>query len=78
MCVMGPDKIKLAEIYISFTVVSQTQYLKEKQKHIPHGLNSFNSIVKPLKQEKSIPITDIYVTECECTRHNVEYRKLFC
>jgi len=33
MCVMGPDKIKLAEIYISFTVVSQTQYLKEKEKH---------------------------------------------
>ena len=40
MYVMGPDKIKLAEIYISFTAISQIYYLKEKQ-NIPHGRKSF-------------------------------------
>ena len=39
MYVIGPDKIKLAEIYISFTAISQIHYLTEKQK-IPHGRNS--------------------------------------
>jgi len=55
MYVMGPDKIKLTEIYISFTVISQIHHLKEKQK-IPHRNSSIIQSKNPRNRKNRYPL----------------------
>ena len=56
MCIIGPDKIELAEIYINFTVISQIHYLKEKQT-IPRGRNSSKiQSENPQKRKNRYPL----------------------